>query len=223
MKLLLRLLSAYGLAVLAAAGFGLVALLVGRGRIASFDSSLISWIQGWENAGLTSVMKGLSWFGTTLPTTIFSILIALFLYFVLRHRWEVILFIVVMAGSTLLNHILKAAFRRERPDLHRLAEEASYAFPSGHAMASFALYGIVAYLLWRHIGSFAGRIILIAVCAAMFLGIGISRIYLGVHYPSDVIGGYLASGLWLALSIAVFGRWAGKNKSVHYRMQGERP
>lgn len=208
MKLLVRLLSAYGLALLSAACFGLVALLVGQNRVADFDSEVISAVQGWESPGLTEWMKGFSQIGTTFPVIVISALVAAFLFILLRHRWELLLFVVVMVGSTSLNKVLKAVFRRERPDFHRLVEEVGYSFPSGHAMAAFALYGIIAYLLWRHISSPAGKTALVAACAIMCLCIGVSRIYLGVHYPSDVIGGYLASGLWLALSIGVYGKWA---------------
>ncbi|MBW5447013.1 phosphatase PAP2 family protein [Cohnella sp. CFH 77786] len=217
MKLLSRLFSAFGLAVLAAAGFAATAWLIGMERISWFDSAIIPVVQGWERPGLTSLMEGLTWFGRTVPTTVFSFLIMAFLFFVLRHRWELLLFVVVMIGSTLLNKIMKELFGRERPDIHRLAEEAGYSFPSGHAMASFALYGILTYLLWRHITSGAGRTVLVAVCALMFLGIGTSRIYLGVHYPSDVLGGYLASGAWLGLSIGAYERWSRKRRAAGRR------
>lgn len=68
-------------------------------------------------------------------------------------------------------------------------------------MAAFSLYGIVTFLLWKHVKSSFGRGILILISTIMIITIGVSRIYLGVHYPSDVLGGYLASGSWLAVSI----------------------
>lgn len=214
MKLLGRLLSAFGLALVAAVLFGIVAWSIGDDRISGFDSDIILAVQGAEAPGLTSLAEGLTWFGRTLPVTVFSLAIMIALYFLLRHRWELLLFAVVMLGSTTLNKVLKAVFHRERPNIHRLAEEAGFSFPSGHAMAAFALYGILAYLLWRHVNSVVGRVLLVLVCAAMFLGIGWSRIYLGVHYPSDVLGGYLASGVWLLLSIAVYQRWTKRRRAA---------
>ncbi|TJY40961.1 phosphatase PAP2 family protein [Cohnella pontilimi] len=210
MKFPFRLLSAYGFALLAAAAFGWLALQVGRGTISAFDSRIIAIVQGWENPGLTRIMMFFSWIGKTGPATLVFVILAFVLFFVLRHRKELILLTAAAGGAPLLNRVLKAAFQRERPNIHRIVEEVGYSFPSGHAMASFAMYGAIGYLLWRHVPSLAGRILLIAVCSFMIIMIGLSRIYLGVHYPSDVLGGYLASWVWLGLVIWLYERWVGK-------------
>jgi len=76
-----------------------------------------------------------------------------------------------------------------------------YSFPSGHAMAALSLYGIISFILWRHIPKESGRIMLICISTLLVIFIGISRIYLGVHYPSDIIGAYLISGSWLFFTI----------------------
>lgn len=107
-----------------------------------------------------------------------------------------------------MNHLLKDFFQRERPTIHRLAEEVGYSFPSGHSMAAFALYGAFVYLLWKHVNSRTGRALLAAIGAIIVFAIGISRIYLGVHYPSDVVGGYFASWVWLGLMIESFRKLA---------------
>ena len=125
----------------------------------------------------------------------------------MKQRIELLLFGIVLIGTTILNQILKQFFHRARPDLHPFIETGGYSFPSGHAMSAFALYGILAFLLWRHIPTKLGRTILIIVSCIFIFLIGISRIYLGVHYPSDIIGGYFASGFWLAISISFFQRY----------------
>jgi undecaprenyl-diphosphatase len=125
----------------------------------------------------------------------------------MRHRKELILFAAVMAGSPILNYLLKVFFQRARPDLNRLIEIGGYSFPSGHAMNAFTFYGILTFLLWRHIPVRRGRTVLLLFSTILILAIGISRIYLGVHYPSDIIGGYLAGSFWLAVSIWVFQRY----------------
>lgn len=77
-------------------------------------------------------------------------------------------------------------------------------------MSAFAVYGVLSFLLWRHISTRWGRTLLIVISTTMILAIGISRIYLGVHYPSDVIGGYFASGCWLAIAIWFYQRYQEK-------------
>ncbi|MGF6950693.1 membrane-associated phospholipid phosphatase [Neobacillus sp. B4I6] len=114
------------------------------------------------------------------------------------------MFAAAITGSAILNGILKQFFQRVRPDFHRLIDIEGYSFPSGHAMNAFTVYGILSFLLWRHIPSRFGRGVLISVSIIMILAIGISRIYLGVHYPSDIIGGYFASGFWITTAILFF-------------------
>jgi len=135
---------------------------------------------------------------------------ALFLYFVLKHRIELILFVSVLVGTPIINQILKQFFHRARPDLHRLIEAGGYSFPSGHAMNAFAVYGIIAFLLWHHIPTHLGRTILILISSGFIIMIGASRIYLGVHYPSDIIGGYFASAFWLSSAIWFFQKYKEK-------------
>lgn len=199
---------AYSWALLAVIFFVIITLLVLYEGITGFDLNIISVVQGWETPNFTSIMEGFSWLGSTIVVTILAIVNLLFLAFVLNHRKELLLFIAAVGGAALLNSALKYIFQRARPDIHRLVEEAGYSFPSGHSMAAFALYGVLTYLLWRHVTSGAGRAILIVIGSFLVLSIGMSRIYLGVHYPSDVIGGYLASGVWLGLLIELFQRWA---------------
>ncbi len=187
--------------------FGFIAFIVSANKVVQFDRSIISFVQGLENSALTTVMKFLSFIGNTKSVIVLTILVIIFLYLVLKHRVELILFIVAMIGSALLNQLLKYSFQRARPDLHRLIEIESYSFPSGHAMNAFTVYTIISFLLWRHIHSKAGRTMLIMSSALMILGIGLSRIYLGVHYPSDIIAGYFASACWLGIIIWVFQKY----------------
>jgi undecaprenyl-diphosphatase len=184
--------------------FILIAWLIGGQKISRFDTSIISVVQGLESPVWTIVMKMFTFIGSTPVVAVLSIVIIIFLYKVLHHRLEIILFIVILAGSSILNAILKTAFHRQRPTLHRLIEESGFSFPSGHSMAAFALYAALAFLLWRHVHSRKARYAVIGLSIFMIVAIGLSRIYLGVHYPSDVIGAYLASGCWFALSVWYF-------------------
>lgn len=185
-------------------GFIGIAWFVRMERTALFDNYIIRLVQSAESPALTSLAKGLSFTGSTLLVISISLLTMALLFLVLKHRLELVLFLVVALGSQLLNTLMKLWFHRERPNFHRLIEQAGYSFPSGHSMAAFSLYGAIAYLLWRHMRRGSERFMLIVFAFLMTGGIGWSRIYLGVHYPSDVIGGYAASGAWLMLSIGCF-------------------
>lgn len=184
--------------------FAVIAVLVNLDKVSLFDDNIIDFIQSAESPGLTSLAKVLSLIGSSKLGIGISLLTMALLYFLLKHRLELILFLWVELGSLLLNTQMKLWFQRERPNFHRLIEEVGYSFPSGHSMAAFSLYGVIAYLLWRHLPFRNQRVLLVIVAVFMTLGIGWSRIYLGVHYPSDVIGGYAASGAWLMLSIGLF-------------------
>ncbi|TBL72452.1 phosphatase PAP2 family protein [Paenibacillus thalictri] len=212
MKLNGRLAAAFIVSLLCAAGFGLIALFVSSKQIAAFDQTLVSLVQGMETPALTQIMKCFTTIGSGKYSSILALAIVLFLYFVLHHRKELILFVWVTGGTWLLNEGLKAVFQRARPDIHRIVQATGYSFPSGHSMAAFSLYGVFAFLLWRHIPSALGRIVLIALSGILILMIGISRIYLGVHYPSDVLGGFLASGCWVFLSVWIFRRYIQKGR-----------
>lgn len=211
MNLKLEFMRAFFLSLFSAIVFGLTAFLVIDRQVARFDGSVTSFIQGFESPALTAVMKFFSWIGSGRIVAIISLIVLLILYKVWKYRSELVLFITVVVGSSILNRLLKSLFHRDRPSLHRLVEASGFSFPSGHSMEAVALYGILAFLLWRHIETPLGRGVLIFVSLGMMMAIGISRIYLGVHYPSDVIGGYFAGGFWLFAAIGFYERYKEKS------------
>ncbi|MCM3116853.1 phosphatase PAP2 family protein [Neobacillus sp. MER 74] len=204
MKLKTYLIIAFSLSVVSIIGFSLISLLISDQKIIHFDRTIIDAVQGMETPFLTSVMKFFTFIGSAPFVIVLSLFLLLFLYKVLHHRLELILFVAAIVGSAILNGILKNFFQRVRPEFHRLIEIEGYSFPSGHAMNAFTVYGIITFLLWRHITSSLGRWALIFVSMVMIIAIGISRIYLGVHYPSDIIGGYFASAFWITTAIIFF-------------------
>jgi undecaprenyl-diphosphatase len=210
MNLKMQLTRAFFISLMSAIGFGAIALLVTDNKVVQFDKKIISFVQGLETPALTSMMKFFTFIGGGLPVVVVTLIIMFFLYKVLHHRGELILFIGVVIGSVILNETLKLIFHRARPMLHRVIDANGFSFPSGHSMAAFSLYGVVAFLLWRHISTSLGRGMLIVISIIMTITIGVSRIYLGVHYPSDVLGGFLASGSWLAISIWYYQRYQEK-------------
>ncbi|MCG8483928.1 MAG: phosphatase PAP2 family protein [Clostridia bacterium] len=101
----------------------------------------------------------------------------------------------------LMNNGLKLIFQRERPDILRLVEESSLSFPSGHAMVSMCFYGFLAYLILRNSNNKLIRIVSVWMIGFIIVMIGISRIYLGVHYASDVLAGFAFGWVWMFLMI----------------------
>ncbi|KGP79028.1 MULTISPECIES: phosphatase PAP2 family protein [unclassified Paenibacillus] len=194
-------------AALSLAVFSIIALSISDNQIHRFDDSLITWIQGMESQGMTRWMELFTWIGSGIPVVIIAILSMVVLYVFLRHRRELLFLGCVIAGSAILNTLLKLMFHRARPTIHRIIEVSGYSFPSGHSMAAFSLYGGLAFLIWKHIPTAVGRVLMIIVSAMFILMIGMSRIYLGVHYPSDVVGGYFMSGCWLAVCIWFYQRY----------------
>ena len=103
---------------------------------------------------------------------------------------------------TILNQLLKRLLQRPRPTEFRIVEETGYSFPSGHSMVSMAFYGYLIYLIYRYIKNKYVKWTLITILSILICLIGISRIYLGVHYTSDVLGGFLLSISYLVIYIS---------------------
>jgi membrane-associated phospholipid phosphatase len=120
-----------------------------------------------------------------------------------RRRWLFLgSWLAAVAGSAVLNQLLKGLFERPRPYFeHPLLVETSYSFPSGHAMESFVVYGMLAYFAVLALRSWKARVGVVFGAALLVVLIGLSRMYLGVHYFSDVLAGYAAGGVWLSALI----------------------
>lgn len=150
---------------------------------------------------LTGMMKGI----THLGDPAFVIFICLLLFAPSKTRRTIALPVsLTVIASGVMNIALKSLFKRERPDILRLINETSYSFPSGHAMVNAALYTMLIVLIFRFIVSRPRKIALSAVCIAMILAIGFSRVYLGVHYAGDVLGGWL---IGFSVSLLVYTIW----------------
>lgn len=132
---------------------------------------------------------------------IFIICIGLLIFY--KNKRDLLDLYLIIIISTLLNRIIKSIFARPRPNLVHLVTEDSYSFPSGHAMASMTFYGYIIYLVWKSNMSKRKKIILTSFLSILILVIGYSRIYLNVHYISDVIAGFMFSIILLYTFINV--------------------
>ncbi|HHO6040497.1 TPA: phosphatase PAP2 family protein [Staphylococcus aureus] len=162
------------------------------------DNEVYEFVYSSESFITTSIMLGATKVGEVWAMLCISLLLVAYLM-LKRHKIEALFFALTMALSGILNPALKNIFDRERPTLLRLIDITGFSFPSGHAMGSTAYFGSRIYLLNRlNQGNSKG--ILIGLCAAMILLISISRVYLGVHYPTDIIAGIIGGVFCIILS-----------------------
>ena len=138
---------------------------------------------------------------TNLGGTLFLILIAVALVIIIKNKKTGITILANLGISAILNNLLKIIIQRPRPIEHRLIEETGYSFPSGHSMISMAFYGYLAYLTYKYIKNKNLKYTIIILLNILILSIGISRIFLGVHYTSDVLAGFIISIIYLCIYI----------------------
>ncbi|SFS06757.1 undecaprenyl-diphosphatase [Granulicella pectinivorans] len=171
-------------------------------RLEGIDRGILAWIHARDTPWLTALAKTLSFIGSPM-TLIPVIVIASAVLWMRDFRRDALLVLMSMGGGGLLDTVLKLHYRRTRPDVPwAFVHERSFSFPSGHSVMAVVLYGVLTYLLmqyeravWERVGLVAGSVVLIS-------GIGLSRIYLGVHYPSDVLAGYVVGTVWVMAVMA---------------------
>lgn len=167
-----------------------------------FDTAVLLGIHQWANPCFDQLMLGITRLGN--PEVVVVVVAASWVWLVRRRQWRTsVLLLFACLGTLMLNQGMKLAFARPRPLLWpRLIPEVSYGFPSGHALGAMVLYGLLAYLLARRYSRHSQSIYLIA--AILISAIGLSRLYLGVHYPTDVLAGYAIGFLWLIICRFIF-------------------
>jgi undecaprenyl-diphosphatase len=180
------------LAVISSAGvlaFVAIAWLTMSGAASGFDAAVRGAVHSWASPLLTSLMVGISATGTDAFMGALGFL-SVWRLLHLERRRDAIVFVVTVLGAEALMEILKLAFHRARPMPFFAERPDSYSFPSGHALKSAVFYILLASLASRH---WTVRV----AAGLLALAIGISRIYLGVHYPTDVLGGYAIAAVCL--------------------------
>lgn len=192
--------------IVAAVGVGLFAAIaegVEEGVTQHIDESVLSWFAQHRTPFLDEAMLEVTTLGNGLVLVMIVLIASVFLWQT-QHKWSASLLLFATVTGKLLNTTLKLFYDRTRPALvDALTDVHSPSFPSGHAMSSMVVYGSVAYLVARLEPGKHLRRTTWLVAALVILAIGTSRMYLGVHYPSDVVGGFIAGLAWLGLLVAV--------------------
>jgi undecaprenyl-diphosphatase len=168
-----------------------------EGSTAQFDSQVRSIVHAHSTGQVTTIMKFLTLFGSSLVMTPLALFTLLVCYFE-REFHALKMLAASFAGALVLEVVLKSAFHRARPvPFFDVSKPSSYSFPSGHALFSFCFFaGLTAVLSPRLVHPQA-KVAVWFVALVLIFGIGFSRIYLGVHYPSDVLAGYAAGLVWV--------------------------
>src|SRR5215213_1625995 len=180
---------------------GLAEDLLTGDPLVRFDRTLDDYLHAHATPPLTTFFLIVTALGSIEVIVLLGVIVAAFL--ALGQRWLILgSWLAAVAGSAVLNHLLKGLFQRPRPYFeHPLLIETSYSFPSGHAMESFVVYGMLAYFVVLALRTWESRVGVVLGAALLVVLIGFSRMYLGVHYFSDVIAGYAAGGVWLSALI----------------------
>ncbi|WP_207491926.1 phosphatase PAP2 family protein [Aridibaculum aurantiacum] len=171
-----------------------------------FDNRISAYFNSLISDSTTDVMQFFTVFGNHDFLIPANLLLIVYFLFIRRHKWYSIKVPVISIGSLLIMSILKNLFGRQRPLAPLMKEAKGLSFPSGHAMMSMAFYGLIIYIIWENVKTPWLRITLVVLLLITIFMIGISRIYLNVHYASDVVAGFSLGLVWLVISIYMLNR-----------------
>lgn len=175
-------------------GFVELAERISSGAKLPFDRPVMLWLRRRHTPRNTRIVRAVTELGGVTAVPVFALAAAGYLAYVRGSRRPAALLTVSLVGSTVINSVLKLMYRRDRPTFFtHIVEEKSYSFPSGHAMASAALAGCACVLAWPT----GWRYPVIAGSSAYVPAVGVTRMYLGVHFPSDVLAGWCVSLAWV--------------------------
>lgn len=164
------------------------------------DSLIAQYFLSMRSDFLTMIMKSVTFLGDAKFVIATLAVILFFLTLVKKYVYSTAL-VLATVGVFITSLLFKDIFSRPRPQGHQLVIENGFSFPSGHAIIAIALYGMLAYFLIKYFKNKYAKIAAGIIGFTVIAAIGVSRVYLGVHWPSDVIGSYIFGGFWLAILI----------------------
>lgn len=173
-------------------------------ELKQLDTTITQLIMSHRSASLTQYFVFVTHVGDVYGYIVVSVLCTLIFYLIFKSWHYAVQLGVVMILALSSNIILKQIINRSRPELEHLVTVETLSYPSGHAMTAMAFYGFLIYLFYRFKINRLSKWIIIVLLSLLILSIGISRIYLGVHFPSDVLGGFIAGFIWVILCALIF-------------------
>ncbi|MEO6406570.1 MAG: phosphatase PAP2 family protein [Ferruginibacter sp.] len=180
-----------------------------------FDKAVFAGIAPWYNSFNTSLMQGITFFGSQYFLLPANILLILIVFFKEKNKWNWIKVAAIGISSTAVMFLLKLILQRQRPEVPLIVKAHGYSFPSGHTFTSLCFFGMLIYIVYKKIQQPFIKWLLIALMIMLVLLIGFSRIYLKLHYASDVIAGLCLGTIWLLLAKWLLFKTEKKIESTH--------
>jgi membrane-associated phospholipid phosphatase len=203
--------------LVASVSFAVIAIAVAsRDPILQRELQILMWLHTQRNPAFSGFLLALSHMHGLIGVGLLTLLLALVL--ASRRKWYWVLSLVLaMGGGMLLNLFLKSMFIRDRPVWEDpVVALSSYSFPSGHTAGATLFYGFLAVYAISHVKEFPWRLVCAAVAVAMVALVAFSRMYLGLHYPSDVLAAMSASAAWLVITLAGVRLYLNKRRPASY-------
>ena len=172
--------------------------------LADYDHKITEYVISYRSSALTKYFLLVTNVGDVYGYALVLVAFTLMSIYVFK-SWKLISqIVIVLALSALSNLMLKRFVDRARPGIEHMVSVETLSYPSGHAMSAMAFYGFLIYLFYRFKINIFLKIGVILLLGILILSIGLSRIYLGVHFPSDIVGGYVAGFIWVVFCILLF-------------------
>ena len=170
----------------------------------NFDTSVTDYVITYRSPALSNFFHFITDMGDVYAYLVVTTVAVAFFFFKLHNKKFIFQLLGVLLLSALSNIALKRVINRARPTIEHLVVVKSLSYPSGHAMSAMAFYGFLIYLCFKIKMPRWLRFFVVLLFSFMILSIGLSRIYLGVHFPSDVAGGFIAGLIWVAFCVVLF-------------------
>lgn len=179
-----------------------------------FDSTVFHLLQNFVSDQTTRIMVFFTHFGNYQILVTANVLLTCYFLFIRKHRWYSIKIPSIALSSVIVMTLLKMFFNRPRPLTPLLEPARGLSFPSGHAMSAVTFFGLIIYFIYRNQSNKPAKILMITGLVLFILMIGLSRVYLRVHYASDVLAGFSAGIIWLIIAI-----WSLRKIEFHSKHQ----
>ncbi|MGK7391270.1 MAG: phosphatase PAP2 family protein [Candidatus Cyclobacteriaceae bacterium M2_1C_046] len=191
-----------------------------RENLEEFDERVTSYIYQYRGETMTEFVTVITDLGDEVTYAIIIIAVVMwFLIYKKNARW-LLQSVIILASTAALNVFIKHMISRERPEVGmRLIEASSYSYPSGHSMVALAFYGFLIYLAYVKVNHRWIKILAFILLPLLIIAIGASRVYLGVHYPSDVVAGFAAGLFWLVFVIFMINAFRLYRRRKRHRQQ----